>query len=183
MRAWYWFLGTGFIVVAFFCFITALTIWNTARTDQTYQRKPKHVAIQSGMGRAARQPLAARDHLAASGVISASEPSWTAPYTGLSPRQFAELITALRREGTDPGACRDRVITTAANVNDVTQALALVDAIPPVTDRPDRPRHRPDSLLGDKRVEQTLALLDQFKRLAVRWEHRTELRNAYASLA
>jgi DDE superfamily endonuclease/DDE family transposase len=37
-----------------------------------------------------------------SGVITASEPSWTAPFTGLSPRQFGKLITALRREGADP---------------------------------------------------------------------------------
>ncbi len=32
-------------------------------------------------------------------------------------------------------------------------------------------------------VEQTFALLHQFKRLAVRWERRTELHNAFASLA
>ena len=36
------------------------------------------------------------------GVITASEPSWTAPFTGLSPRQFRRPITALRREGADP---------------------------------------------------------------------------------
>lgn len=36
------------------------------------------------------------------GVITASEPSWLAPFTGLSPRQFGKLITALRREGADP---------------------------------------------------------------------------------
>ena len=33
-----------------------------------------------------------------SGVITASEPSWIAPFTGLSPRQFGRLVTALRRE-------------------------------------------------------------------------------------
>ncbi|MER6357452.1 transposase [Streptomyces sp. NPDC001634] len=38
-----------------------------------------------------------------------------------------------------------KVITTAANVNDVTQTLALVDGIPPVAGRPGRPRRRPDS--------------------------------------
>ncbi|MCF1595873.1 transposase [Streptomyces muensis] len=32
-------------------------------------------------------------------------------------------------------------------------------------------------------VEQTFALLHQFKRLAVRWERRTELHNAFVSLA
>ncbi|WP_328624608.1 transposase [Streptomyces sp. NBC_00353] len=37
-----------------------------------------------------------------SGVITASEPSWIAPLTGLSPRSFGKLVTALRREGADP---------------------------------------------------------------------------------
>ncbi|MER5817427.1 transposase [Streptomyces californicus] len=32
-------------------------------------------------------------------------------------------------------------------------------------------------------VEQTFALLHHFKRLAVRWKHRTELHDAFASLA
>ncbi|MFI9286560.1 transposase [Streptomyces werraensis] len=36
------------------------------------------------------------------GVITASEPSWIAPFTGLSPRQSTKLVTALRREGADP---------------------------------------------------------------------------------
>ncbi|WP_239501918.1 IS5 family transposase [Streptomyces qinglanensis] len=112
-----------------------------------------------------------------------------------------------------------KVITTAANVNDVTQTLALVDGIPPVAGRPGRPRRRPDALLGDKGydsnpnrnalrerrilpvisrkgcpnitgmgklryvVEQTFALLHHFKRLAVRWERRTELHDAFVSLA
>ncbi len=42
-----------------------------------------------------------------------------------------------------------KVISTAANVNDVTQTLALVDGIPPVAGRPGRPRHL-EALLGDK---------------------------------
>ncbi|MGC5006712.1 transposase [Streptomyces sp. DT203] len=37
-----------------------------------------------------------------SGVITASEPSWIAPFTGLSPRSFGKLVTAPRREGADP---------------------------------------------------------------------------------
>ncbi|CAL9657214.1 IS5 family transposase IS112 [Streptomyces sp. enrichment culture] len=36
------------------------------------------------------------------GVITASEPSWTAPFTGLGPRRFGKLTTAPRREGADP---------------------------------------------------------------------------------
>ncbi|SCE20325.1 Helix-turn-helix of DDE superfamily endonuclease, partial [Streptomyces sp. IgraMP-1] len=35
------------------------------------------------------------------GVITASEPSWIAPFSGLSPRQFGKLVTVLRREGAD----------------------------------------------------------------------------------
>ncbi|MEV1083615.1 transposase [Streptomyces sp. NPDC050211] len=41
-------------------------------------------------------------------------------------------------------------VITAANVNDVTQTLALVDGVPPVAGKPGRPRRRPDALLGDK---------------------------------
>ncbi|QQC87916.1 IS5 family transposase [Streptomyces alfalfae] len=112
-----------------------------------------------------------------------------------------------------------KVTTTAANVNDVTQTLSLVDGIPPIAGRRGRLRRRPDALLGDKGydsnpnreelrkrrilpvisrkgapnikgmgklryvVEQTFALLHQFKRLAVRWERRTELHDAFVSLA
>lgn len=35
------------------------------------------------------------------GVITASEPSWIAPFPGLSPRQFGKLVTVLRRAGAD----------------------------------------------------------------------------------
>ncbi|MEU6590356.1 transposase [Streptomyces sp. NPDC046881] len=111
-----------------------------------------------------------------------------------------------------------QVVTTAANVDDVTQTLTLVDAVPPVAGRVGHPRKRPDALLGDKGydsepnrrelckrgivpvisrrghpgihglaklryvVEQTFALLHQFKRLAVRWERRLDLHDAFVSL-
>jgi transposase len=39
---------------------------------------------------------------------------------------------------------------TGANRNDSQEALALVDAIPPLHGQRGRPRHRPDSLLGDR---------------------------------
>ncbi|MEW2811010.1 transposase family protein [Streptomyces massasporeus] len=39
-----------------------------------------------------------------SGVITASESSWIAPFTGLSPRVFAKLMRQLRGEGGD--TCR-----------------------------------------------------------------------------
>ncbi|MFD5349979.1 transposase family protein, partial [Streptomyces anulatus] len=35
------------------------------------------------------------------GVITASDPSWVAPFTGLSPRAFGKLVTVLRCEGAD----------------------------------------------------------------------------------
>ncbi|EMF31020.1 transposase for IS112 [Streptomyces gancidicus BKS 13-15] len=35
-------------------------------------------------------------------MITASEPFWIAPFTGLSPRQSTKIVTALRREGADP---------------------------------------------------------------------------------
>ncbi|MFF3620749.1 transposase [Streptomyces sp. NPDC002467] len=112
-----------------------------------------------------------------------------------------------------------KVITTAANVNDVTQTLALVDGIPPVSGRPGRPRRRPEALFGDKgydsnpnrdelRKRRILPVISRkgapnikawassatswsrpspcstsSKRLAVRWERRTELHDAFVSLA
>jgi len=45
-----------------------------------------------------------------------------------------------------PLAC----VLTAANINDITQLLRLVDAIPPVRGRPGRPRRRPDAVVGDR---------------------------------
>ncbi|MER6239702.1 transposase [Streptomyces clavifer] len=110
-------------------------------------------------------------------------------------------------------------MTTAANVNDITQPFRLVDGITPVAGRPGRPRRRPESAFGDKAydsrtvrgelrqrrilpvisrkgapnikglgrlryvVEQTFALLHQFKRLSVRWERRVELHNAFLALS
>jgi transposase len=39
---------------------------------------------------------------------------------------------------------------TGANCNDSQQALALIDAIPPLQEGRGRPRHRPDSVIGDR---------------------------------
>ncbi|GGV54143.1 hypothetical protein GCM10010293_67900 [Streptomyces griseoflavus] len=55
-------------------------------------------------------------------MITASEPTWIAPFTGLSPRQFGKLITALRRPRVDPARkgrpwslpLEDRVLLVAA---------------------------------------------------------------------
>jgi transposase len=40
--------------------------------------------------------------------------------------------------------------TTAANVNDITRFVALVDAVPPVRGRRGRPRRRPERVYGDR---------------------------------
>ena len=42
------------------------------------------------------------------------------------------------------------IALSAGNVNDVTQTLPLVDAIPPVRGKRGRPRQRPKRLLGDR---------------------------------
>ena len=42
------------------------------------------------------------------------------------------------------------ILLTAANANDVTQLLPLVDAIPPVRGKPGAPRRKPTYLLGDR---------------------------------
>ncbi|CAM5416721.1 hypothetical protein GCM10010329_86680 [Streptomyces spiroverticillatus] len=56
------------------------------------------------------------------GVITASEPSWIAPFTGLSPRGFGKLMTVVRREVSDEPrrgrpwslTLEDRVLLVAA---------------------------------------------------------------------
>lgn len=52
-----------------------------------------------GGGPATGRLTASEMILYVTGVITASEPSWTAPFTGLSPRAFGKLVTQLRREG------------------------------------------------------------------------------------
>ncbi len=73
------------------------------------------------------------------GVITASEPSWIAPFSGLSPRCFGKLVTALRSEGADAvGRGRpwslpleDRVLLVAAywRTNLTMRQLALLFGI------------------------------------------------------
>ncbi len=47
------------------------------------------------------------------------------------------------------------------------------------------PRHRPPDEVTPARwvVEQTLSLLRQFRQLATRWEHRTDIHRGFLSLA
>ncbi|MCT9010644.1 transposase [Streptomyces rhizosphaerihabitans] len=107
-----------------------------------------------------------------SGVITASEPSWTALFTGLSPRQFGQLVTALRREGADPVrkdrpwslTLEDRVLLVAAywRTNLTLRQLApffgvsksaadrIVDHLGPLLALQPRKRFRRDAvLIGD----------------------------------
>lgn len=73
------------------------------------------------------------------GVITASEPSWITPFTGVNPRQFHKTVTALRREGADlvrrgrPWglSLEDRVLLVAAywRTNLTMRQLALLSGI------------------------------------------------------
>ncbi|OPF71575.1 IS5 family transposase [Streptomyces antioxidans] len=104
-----------------------------------------------------------------SGVITASEPSWIAPFTGLSPRQFSKLITALRSEGADPVRkgrpwslpLEDRMLLVAAywRTNLTLRQLAplfgvsksaadrIIDHLGPALALQQRKRYRKDTVL------------------------------------
>lgn len=107
---------------------------------------------------------------------------------------------------------------TAANCNDVTQLIPLVDAIPAIRGKPGRPLSRPKEVLGGRGydshlyrqtlsargiasalakrntehgsglgvcryvVEQTLALLHQFRRLRVRYDKRDDVHESFMQL-
>lgn len=107
---------------------------------------------------------------------------------------------------------------TAANDHDVTQLLALVDAMPPLRGRPGRPARKPHVVQGDRGydsqphrdqlaargirsllakrgrahgsrlgrtrwvVERTIAWLHRFRRLAVRYERRACVHEAFLTL-
>ncbi len=112
-----------------------------------------------------------------SGVITASEPSRTGPFTGLSTRQFSKLTTALRREGADPVRkgrpwslpLEDRVLLVAAywRTNLTLRQLApllgvsksaadrIIDHLGPALALQQRKRFRKDTVLI---VDSTLAL-------------------------
>lgn len=103
------------------------------------------------------------------GVITASEPSWIAPFTGLSPCCFGKLVTALRREGADPVRkgrpwglpLEDRVLLVAAywRTNLTLRQLAplfgvsksaadrIIDQLGPLLALQPRKRFRKDTVL------------------------------------
>ena len=113
-----------------------------------------------------------------------------------------------------PLAC----ILTAANRNDVTQLIPLVDAIPPVRGKAGAPLAKPKEVMGDRGydsnphrmrlsargigtaiarrgephgsglgfcryvVEQTIALLHQFRRLRTRFDRRDDVHEAFMKI-
>ncbi|WP_405774607.1 transposase [Streptomyces sp. NBC_00859] len=103
------------------------------------------------------------------GVITASEPSWIAPFTGMSPRGFGKLVTALRREGADEVrrgrpwglSLEDRVLLVAAywRTNLTMRQLAplfgisksaadrVIAQLGPLLALPPRKRFRKDTVL------------------------------------
>lgn len=102
-------------------------------------------------------------------MITASEPSWISPFTGLNPRCFGKLLTALRRDGVDEvrrGRPRslpleDRVLLVAAywRTNLTLRQLAplfgisksaadrIIDHLGPLLAPQPRKRFRKDTVL------------------------------------
>ncbi|MET8809229.1 transposase [Streptomyces sp. NPDC004546] len=103
------------------------------------------------------------------GVITASEPSWIAPFTGVSPRCFTKLVTAPRRQGVDEVrrgrpwslSLEDRVLLVAAywRTNLTLRQLAppfgisksaanrIIDQLGPLLALQPRRRFRKDAVL------------------------------------
>lgn len=103
------------------------------------------------------------------GVITASEPSLTTPFSGIGPRQFSKLVTALRREGAEPARkgrpwslpLEDRVLLVAAywRTNLTLRQLAplfgvsksaadrIIDHLGPLLTLQQRKRFRKDTVL------------------------------------
>ncbi|MYU48314.1 transposase [Streptomyces sp. SID7803] len=77
--------------------------------------------------------------------------TWAKESADTCPSPVNRQETGSKRHLICDGRCTPfKAITTAANVNDVTQTLARVAGISPVTGCPGRPRRRPDALLVDK---------------------------------
>lgn len=57
-----------------------------------------------------------------------------------------------------------KVITTAANINDITQTLNLVDGIPPVAGRPARPTATTPRVLLDDKAYDSKAVRRELRR-------------------
>ncbi len=144
-------------------------ILHMLHNDITWQLLPVELGFGSDRPAGGAWAAGSKPGSSTSGTASCS-PNSTRPANSTGPARAWTAPTSARKEGVDTGPspvdrwktgskhdliCDGRgtpfkVITTAANVNDVTQTLTLVDGIPPVAGRPGRPRRRPDSLLGDK---------------------------------
>ena len=77
---------------------------------------------------------------------------------------------------TDAGGIPLAFLLTAANRNDCSELVALVDAIPPIRGKRSRPKRRPACVVGD-RGYQWKAASDQLRRMRIRpliAERRTE---------
>jgi transposase len=77
---------------------------------------------------------------------------------------------------TDAGGIPLAFLLTAANRNDCSELVALVDAIPPIRGKRGRPKRRPACVVGD-RGYQWKAASDQLRRMRIRpliAERRTE---------
>lgn len=69
------------------------------------------------------------------GVITVSDSSWIAPFTGLSPRQFGKLVTLLQREGAD-AVCKGRSRGPSAGGPGAAGHGVLADERDDAADRP-----------------------------------------------
>lgn len=99
-------------------------------------------------------------------MITASEPCWIAPFTGLSLRQFGKLITALRREGADavrkgrPWSLplEDRVLLVAAywrtnlTLHQLAPLFGVSKSVPFGSSTTSGPRSRSSSASGSVRT-------------------------------
>src|SRR6266516_4808370 len=77
---------------------------------------------------------------------------------------------------TDAGGIPLAFLLTAANRNDCSELVALVDAIPPIRGQRGRPKRRPACVVGD-RGYQWKAASDRLRRMRIRpliAERRTE---------
>ncbi len=83
-------------------------------------------------------------------VITASKSSWTAPFTGLSPRQFGKLLTALRREGANVAYWRTYLtMWQLAPLFSVSKSAAhrIIDHLGPLPALQPRKRFAKDAVL------------------------------------
>jgi transposase len=105
----------------------------------------------------------------------------------------------------DAGGVPLATLLTGANRHDVTQLIPLIDAIPPIGGKVGAPLRKPGEVMADRGydsdphrmqlsgrgsglgtfryfVEQTIALLHQFRRLRTRFDKRDDIHEAFMTL-